>query len=122
MTSGRGFRRLARIKASTKRQADPDSTTGQESLPVEILSSDDLKITPLYPVTPELAERLHLGGPMEVLVCYAFGGVDILEGDILIPESGKYADLELPIRAVGDVPWRRSYTRELYVESIQAEG
>jgi len=66
----RTFRRMATVTASTKR--NPALVSGKRGAPVANLSG--VKCTPLDPISAELANRLELETPHELLVSFADGG------------------------------------------------
>lgn len=91
------FARLATLAASTKRSAG--ITDGLEDAYAESIAS--LLCLPLMPVTPELAQEFPGLSFREMLMTAVEGGLDIVEGDVLVVGSTEY-----PIRAVGDWPWK----------------
>ena len=66
----RSFRRMATVTASTKR--NPALVSGKRGAPVANLTG--VKCTPLDPISAELANRLELETPHELLVAFADGG------------------------------------------------
>lgn len=92
MTS-KSFARAANVTASTKRP--PTISGGKRGAPATNIES--LSCTPLDPISPELAQRLALDTPHELLQTFVDTALDIREGDILVVSSTEY-----PIRAVGD--------------------
>lgn len=64
--SSQGMRRVTNVAAATKRPAP--LTQGVRGQPAIFL--DQLWITPLDPVSPELKERLRLNTPHTLLECY----------------------------------------------------
>ena len=92
----RAFGRFATVSASTKRP--PAKASGKRGAPTENLAS--LTCTPLDPVDSEIRQRFGFTGPMELLQTFVQGGLDILEGDILVVSSTEY-----PIRALGEWTW-----------------
>jgi len=107
-----GFVRMASVTASTKRP--PAVSSGIRGAAAENLSS--LKCTPLDPVDAELAARVGIGTPHEVLQCFVQNGLDIEEGDILVVSSVDY-----PIRAVEEWYWGpdSADTLRLIVEDLK---
>ena len=67
---GRGIRRMCELEAGTKRS--PAVTGGKRSTPVEHLVG--IACTPLDPLTAELAQRVALDTPHELLQAYVDGG------------------------------------------------
>jgi hypothetical protein len=65
-----GMRRLCSETATTKRQ--PAIASGKRGTPATNLTG--LKCTPLDPVDPDLAQRLALNTPHELLQTYVDGG------------------------------------------------
>ena len=90
------FGLLASVTASTKRA--PTISSGKRGAAAENLAS--LKCTNLFPVDPEIRQRMILKTPNELLEAWVEGGLDILEGDILVVGSTEY-----PIRAVAEWYW-----------------
>lgn len=87
---------LATIEASTKRSPAIDGD-GLRGAPATNL--DYILITPLDPLDPELARRLDLDTPNEVLQTFISGSPDIVEGDLLVVGSTEY-----PIRSIANWP------------------
>ena len=111
MRSG-GFARMATVTASTQRQgAVVNGLAGD--LAEEIAS---LKCLPLDPVTPEVAQMAGIGAFAELLQTMVEGGLDILEGDVLVVGSDTYK-----IRAVGQWTWRPTAldTLQLILEEVK---
>lgn len=104
-----GFGRLATVSASTKRAG---FSSGRRSAPVENI--DSLDVTPLDPVSAELAQRLALDTPHELLQTFAEGSLDIQEGDILVVGSEEY-----PIRALEEWAWGDVTCYRLVVEELK---
>ena len=103
MLSG-SFSRMATVTASTKRGGGI-AGTGLEVAYTENLAS--LKCLPLDPVTPGTTASLAAVGQgreglafREILQTTVEGGLDIIEGDILVVGSDEY-----PIRAVAEWTW-----------------
>ena len=94
---GASFQKLATVTCGTKR--NPDPVSGIVTAPVTNLSG--VKCLPLDPVSAEIATRLELDTPHEVLQTMIEGGEDIVEGDVLTVGSAEYN-----IRAVEDWTWR----------------
>ena len=89
------FQRMAVVDASTKRA---QIASGQRGEPVTHIAS--LKCTPLDPVSADLAQRVGLESPYELLQTMT-EETDVREGDVLT-----VAGVDYPIRAVGDWRWR----------------
>jgi len=104
------FTRLATISASTKRP--PAVSSGKRGTPATQISS--LSCTPLDPVDPELAQRMALDTPHELLQTFVEGTADIDEGDILVVGSDEY-----PIRSVADWTWQSTTYRHLVIEELK---
>ena len=96
MTSA-SFARLAKVTASTKRNA---LAGGVRSGYTTNLAS--LKITPLAPLettrAAELHKRLNIGAMFRLMECYAQGNPDVKDNDRLVIGAKEYA-----IRVV--LPW-----------------
>jgi hypothetical protein len=100
------FSKLATVTASTKRSGG--IVNGLEvGFTTEIAS---LACLPLDPVSPEIAQVMDFAF-MEILETSVDGGLDIVEGDILVVGSAEY-----PIRAVEDWAWKGSNFKRLYLE------
>jgi hypothetical protein len=67
---GRAMRRLLQVTASTKRS--PAIAGGKRGAPATNLTG--VRSTPLDPVSPELAQRLALDTPHELLQTFVDGG------------------------------------------------
>lgn len=105
------FRRMAVETAATKRAPAPSS--GLVGAAAVYLTG--LRCTPLDPVNAEIAQRLGLDTPHEVLQTFAEGQHDIREGDILVCNDKSY-----PIRAVEDWRWdARTVTQRLVLEQLK---
>ena len=90
------FEKLATVTASTKRSGA--IVNGLEvGYAVNIAS---LVCLPLDPVDPEVALGMERLGFREVLQTAVEGGLDIVEGDLLV-----VAGTEYPIRSVADWYW-----------------
>ncbi|HSV86947.1 MAG TPA: hypothetical protein VLH85_10255 [Levilinea sp.] len=100
------FRRLANVTASTKR--NPAPAYGRVTSAVINIAS--LKVLPLMPVTPEVAQKYALKSPRDAYYTYTKGTPDILEGDILSLGGTDYR-----ISAVGE--WQ-TY-REIIAEKVK---
>jgi len=100
------FGLLATVTASTKRA--PTISGGKRGAAVTNL--EGLSCTPLDPINPEIRQTLVLNTPNEILQCFVEGGLDIVEGDILVVGSAEY-----PIRAVGDWTWPMDATATRYL-------
>lgn len=68
--NGRAMHRLLKVEASTKRS--PAVTAGKRGTPVVNLAG--IYCTPLDPLTADLAQRVGLDTPHELLQTYADGG------------------------------------------------
>lgn len=110
--------RFATLTVAVERPPSVNATTGLRGSPTSL--HEAVKITEIYPVDPEYAERMRLDSPIETLEAYAFDSLDIMEGDIIIPTSGQYSGKRLEVKAVGDWPWRKGYTRHILIEEIKA--
>ena len=104
------FEELTTLTGSTTRS--PDISGGKRGTPAANLSG--LSLTPLDPVDPELAQRLHLDTPHELLQTFVEGDLDILEGDILVVDSVEY-----PIRSVAKWEWKDTYFCRLVIEELK---
>jgi hypothetical protein len=93
------FARMATVTASTKRVGA--IVDGLEPDPVTNIAT--LKCTPLDPVDPEVDQGIDGLSFREILQTFVDGGLDIVEGDLLV-----VAGTEYPIRAVGDWYWPKS--------------
>lgn len=91
------FAELASVTASTKRRGAVPGT-GLEPAYTESIAS--LKCLPLDPVTPEIAMGIEGLSFREILQTAVEGGLDIVEGDLLVVGGTGY-----PIRAVEDWTW-----------------
>lgn len=91
------FAELASVTASTKRGGGIDAN-GLEIAYTENIAS--LRCLPLDPVSPEIAQGVEELSFREILQTAVEGGLDIVEGDILVVGSNEY-----PIRAVADWTW-----------------
>jgi len=91
------FDRLATVTASTKRGGGYD-VNGLEVAYTENLAS--LACLPLDPIDPQVALGIEGLGWAEALQTAVEGGLDIIEGDLLV-----VAGTEYPIRAVADWTW-----------------
>lgn len=105
-----GFLRAATITASTKRA--PATSSGKRSAPVTHLT--DIRVTPLDPVDAETRQRLALNTPHELLQAFADGGLDIVEGDLLVVGAVEY-----PVRSAGQWAWRGSEYVHLVIEELK---
>lgn len=93
------FAKLATVTASTKRQgAITDGLSGDMA---ENIAS--LKCLPLDPLNADVAARAGLGDYHELLRTMVEGGLDILEGDVLVVSGTEYA-----IKSVEEWYWRPS--------------
>lgn len=96
MNSG-SFSRLASVTASTKRGGGI-GVDGLETAYTENIAT--LKCLPLDPVDPEIAQGIDGLSFREILQTACEGGLDIIEGDLLVVGADEY-----PIRAVEDWTW-----------------
>lgn len=104
------FEHFLTITASTKRS--PAISGGKRGAAVTQLAS--LTTTPLWPVDPEVRQRLALNSPHEVLETYTLA-TDVREGDILVVGASEY-----PIRACAEWPGLTSMTfQHLIVEDLK---
>ena len=90
------FALLAIVTASTKRSGG--ISDGLEAAYAEEIVS--LKCLPLDPVSPEVAQGIEGLSFREILQTQVEGGLDIMEGDLLVVDSVEY-----PIRAIEDWTW-----------------
>lgn len=90
------FSLLATVTASTKRSGG--ISDGLEAAYAEEIVS--LKCLPLDPVSAEIAQGFEGLSFREILQTQVEGGLDIVEGDLLVVDSVEY-----PIRAVEDWTW-----------------
>ena len=91
------FARLATVTASTKRSSG--ITSGKEDgYTAEIAT---LQCLPLDPVDPNVTLGISGLAFHELLQTSAEGGLDIVEGDLLVVDAVEY-----PIRAVADWDWK----------------
>lgn len=100
------FAKRATVTASTKRL--PAKSRGKVGAAVTNLSS--FKCTPLDPVGTELRNQLQISTPVELLQTFTEGGLDILDGDILVVSSTEY-----PIQWVGDWTYRDSVYKHIVI-------
>ena len=91
------FDQLASVTASTKRGGGYDANGLEIAYAEEIAS---LACLPLDPVDPQIALGIEGLGWQEALQTAVQGGLDIVEGDLLVVAGTKY-----PIRAVADWMW-----------------
>lgn len=89
--------RFLRLTVDIKRP--PSISGGRRGKPTVHL--EDVKCTPIDPVTEELVLREALDTPYELVQTYIKGDYDIKPGDILVTAAGT----EYPIRRVGDWDW-----------------
>jgi hypothetical protein len=103
---------MATVTASTKRP--PPLSGGVRGAPTTSISS--LRCLPLDPIDAELRQRLGIDTPHELRQTCVQGGLDILEGDVLVVGSAQY-----PIRAVEQWwwPWDGEDTLRLVVEELK---
>lgn len=119
MPASPGMKRFASITASTKRTPDVDDATGLQSGPATYLS--DIKITPIQPISTDIAERLQIQNPIHTLHTYNFDDDDVKQGDRLTPSTGEYSGEELDVTVVEQWPWRGQHARLIVVEREIAE-
>lgn len=106
--SSASFTRLTTVTASTKRAV---MVSGKRGTPATNIAS--LKCTPLDPVNSEIAQRLGLDTPHELLQTYT-EAADIVEGDFLVVGAKEY-----PIKAVADWQWGDVVYRHLVLEDLK---
>jgi hypothetical protein len=97
--------------ASTKRA--PVISGGRRGAAVTHLTG--IHISPLDPVTAEIALRVATKAPHELLQCFVEGAADVREGDVLVVDGQEY-----PIRSCADWEWRKSKYLHLVLENIKA--
>jgi len=91
------FAELASVTASTKRCGTIPVSGLEPTFATEIVT---LKCLPLDPIAPEVALGIEGLGWQEILQTAVEGGLDIVEGDLLVVGITEY-----PIRAVADWTW-----------------
>lgn len=91
------FDQLASVTASTKRGGGYDANGLEVAYTEEIAS---LACLPLDPVDPNVSLGIEGLGWHETLQTACQGGLDIVEGDLLV-----VAGIEYPVRAVADWLW-----------------
>lgn len=91
------FAELASITASTKRRGSIPGSGLEPAYAEEIAS---LKCLPLDPVDAEVAQGIEGLSFREILQTSVEGGLDIVEGDLLVVGSTEY-----PVRVVKDWLW-----------------
>lgn len=101
------FDELASVTASTKRRGA--IVAGLEPDYSEQIAS--LSCLPLDPVSPEIAMGVEGLSFREILQTAVEGGLDIVEGDLLVVSGTEY-----PIRSVADWEWRGSTYKMLLLE------
>ncbi len=101
------FDRMATVTASTKRRGA--IVSGLEPAYTEQIAS--LSCLPLDPVDPEIAMGIEELSFREVLQTAVEGGLNIVEGDLLVVGADEY-----PIRGVEDWEWKGSMYKILYLE------
>jgi len=106
------FSKLASVTASTKRGGGV--TDGLENAYAEEIAS--LKCLPLDPVDPNVSLGIEGLGWRELLQTAVEGGLDIVEGDLLVVGGTEY-----PIRAVADWNWPPSGTDYMILYLEQAK-
>ena len=100
------FKLMATVTASTTRA--PSISGGKRGVAVENLST--LKCTPLDPVDADIREQFATATPMELRQTFCQGGLDIIEGDVLVVSSASYR-----IRAAGEWKWEFDSTDYLHL-------
>ena len=90
------FELMATVMASTRRSGG--ISDGLEAAYAEEIVS--LKCLPLDPVSAEIAQGFEGLSFREILQTQVEGGLDIVEGDLLVVDSVEY-----PIRAIEDWTW-----------------
>ncbi len=85
---------IATKTATTKRA--PAISGGKRAAAAAHLTTA-FSLTPLAPVSLELAQRLELGTPVELKQSVVYNQGDIIEGDLLVYEGSEY-----PIKYVGE--------------------
>lgn len=105
-----GFGRAATLEASTKRPTA--LVSGRRGTPALHLAS--IRVTPLDPVDAETRQRLALNTPHELLQAFVDGGLDIVEGDLLVVDGVEY-----PVRSAGQWAWRGSEFVHLVLEELK---
>lgn len=108
----RGLGVLLSGTASTKR---PAATSGGKRGTADPYL-EGVKVSPLFPMSTDLAETLATEAPYEMLEAYAEGGADIKEGDTLIPDG---LDLELRVKVVREWPQQGSVAKQMALEQIK---
>ncbi len=103
------FSRMATVTASTKRTV---ASSGKITAPTTSIAS--LAITPLYPVDPDLKQRLALQTPHELLQAFTEGTPDVREGDVLV-----VAGVDYPIKSVADWSGLSGSYKLLVVENLK---
>jgi hypothetical protein len=103
------FSRMATVTASTKRTV---ASAGKITAPTTNLAS--LQVTPLYPVDPEIKQRLALNTPHELLQCFTEGAPDVKEGDVLV-----VAGIDYPIKSVADWAGLSGSYKLMVVENLK---
>ena len=101
------FDELASVTASTKRRGA--IVDGLEPAYTENIAS--LSCLPLDPVDPDIAMGVEGLSFREILQTAVEGGLDIVEGDLLVVGSTEY-----PIRTVSDWEWKGSTYKMLLLE------
>lgn len=105
-----GFVRVATITAETKRS--PVVASGKRGAPATYLA--EIEVTPLDPLDPETRQRLALETPHELLQTFVDGGVDVVEGDLLVVDGREY-----PVRYAAKWLWRGSSFVHLALEDLK---
>jgi hypothetical protein len=75
---------------------------------------NNIKASPLFPITADIQERVLLETPHERLQCFVEGGHAIKEGNTLVHTGARYA-----ISAVEDWPQNSSAFQVLIVEQAK---
>lgn len=87
--------RLLTVTASTKR--NPPPVGGKIGAPA--LNLAGLPITPLMPISAEIASHFQIESPRESKQCFADGAPDVREGDLLVVSGVEY-----PVQFVEEWP------------------
>lgn len=107
MNSG-SFARIATVTATTQRAGGVDAGgLSGDMADVEV----GFKCTPLFPLTPEVAQMAGLGEFAELLVTFADGDLNILEGKDTFIAGGK----TYKVRAVGQWFWQPTSANRLMI-------
>lgn len=106
------LRRQMTVTAAVRKPPTPAGTPKLGGALTVVLPA--IRCTPLDPVSAEVAQRLGLATPHEVLRCFVDGALDIREGYYLTVDGKNY-----PIRAVSDWTWRNTQFKELILEQLK---